>query len=179
MAKVKTTEQHYKNWKRGKNALYVAQWVMPFVPATVITAINWEEWFANQGLSLPFGFVSLLVSVLVSILSIYKNDDDTDKKLSPIYSVAMMLACWGATFLLLANIMDQMGIMFLATAGGVIGSGTASQINKSVVKPRIDEYRKLLDENLLDKKAQAKDQREQQAKQEAKQVVKIKIKDSE
>lgn len=179
MAKVKTTERHYKNWKKAKVGLYIAQWSMPFIPATVITAVNWNDWFANQGLSLPFGFVSLLVSVLLSILAIYKRDDDAEKKISPIYSVAMILAVWGSTFLLLANIMDQMGFMFLATAGGVVGSATASQVNKSKIQPRIDEYRKLLDENVLDKKAQAKEQREIQAKEEAKQVVRVKIKGSE
>lgn len=178
MKKKKTTIQHYNSWKRLKYGLYAFQWTAPIIPATIITAINWQEWFKENN-SLPFGFVSLLVSVLLSILMIYKRDETAESKVSPIYSVAMIIAVWGVTFLLLGSLMNNMGVLFLATAGGCVGSGTANQVIQSKVQPMIDEYRKLIDENLLDKKAFEKEQRAIQAKEEAKQVVKVKIKGGE
>lgn len=177
MAKQKTTLQHYRNWQIGKNALYVAQWSTPFIPATVITAINWEEWFANQGWTMPFGFATLLVGIFVSILSFYKNDEDAEKKVSGLYQICFILAIFGVSFLLLANIMNQMGFFFLATAGGCLGGATANQVNKTKVKPRIAEYKELIDANFLDKKSQEKEQRRLQAESEGKQVVRIKIKE--
>lgn len=179
MKKQKTTVETYKSLNNKKKALYVAKWGLPFIPALTIVGINFEEWFLTAKPSVPFGFISLIVSILLSILSIYKQDEDIDRKASGIYQVALTIAMLGATFLLLGDLINTMGIMFLFTALGCVGSATSDQFIKSKLQPKIDYYKQLIDENLLDKNAVEKELAKQKAEQEAKQVVKIKIKDSE
>jgi hypothetical protein len=169
MAKEKkeiTTLGYYKRWKVAKYGLNATKWLSPFAPATAITIANWEEWFAKQGTTLPFGFASLLISILITILAMSKKDEFVEKKVSYMFYLAGVIAMWGVSFMLLANIMNTMGMMFMFTAMGIIGGGGAEQVNKSLVSARISEYKQLVDENGLDKKAQAKALRKEKALKE-------------
>lgn len=157
----------YKKWNTAKWALYGAMFAAPVAPATIMTIINWDEWFAQSGVSLPLGFVSLLVSTLLSIIGIWKKDDLANKAVSAVYYLALVFVCFGATFLFLANLFSQVGYMFLATAGGLVASGTADQVNKSLVKPRVKEYKELIETNALDTRAKKKAERKERAKLDA------------
>ena len=163
------TLKSYQKWNTAKWCLYGGMFAAPFIPATAMTIINWDEWFAQTGVSLPLGFASLLVSTILSIIGIWKKDDIADKTVSAVYYLALIFVCFGATFLFLASLFSQVGYMFLATAGGLVASGTADQVNKSLVKPRVEEYKKLINENLLDEKAKKKALRAEQAKKDAEQ----------
>lgn len=169
----KTTLQYYKSWKATKYALYGTKWVAPVVPAVVITGINWEEWFTNQGASLPSGLAMLLVSILTTILAMSKKDEIVEKKVSYMFYLAGILAIWGVAFMLLASIMDQMGMMLIYTCLGIIGGGVADQVNKGLVNDRLLEYKQLIDENCLDKKAIAKQERKEKAKRERQEKAKL------
>lgn len=168
MAKEKTTLQYYKSWKATKYALYGTKWVAPIVPAVVITSINWEQWFAEQGASLPSGFAMLLLSILTTILAMSKKDEIVEKKVSYMFYLAGLIAIWGFAFMLLGNIMRDMGMMFLYTCLGIIGGGVADQVNKGLVSDRLTEYKQLVDDNQLDPKSSARAQRKAKAEQERK-----------
>ncbi len=165
--KVSPTIKSYRKWSTAKWSLYGATFAAPVVPATVMTIVNWDEWFAQSGPSLPLGFVSLLVSTLLSIIGIWKKDDIANKAISAIYYIALLFVCFGATFLFLSSLFSQVGYMFMATAAGLVASGTADQVNKSLVKPRVEEYKELIDKNALDERARKKQQRIAQAKLDA------------
>ena len=161
------TVRTYKNWKSARLALYVATFSSPLIPASIMTIINWDEWFQQSGISLPLGFASLLVSTLLSIIGIWKKDNLMNKTISAVYYLALLFVGFAAAFLFLANLMSQVGYMFLATAGGLLAGGTADQVNKSLVKPRVKEYRNLIDKNGLDARAKRKLERKKQAKLDA------------
>ena len=162
----------YRKWNAAKWGLYAGMFAAPVIPASIMTAINWNEWFAQSGVSLPLGFASLLVSTVLSIIGIWKKDDITNKAVSAVYYLALIFVCFGATFLFLANIFSQVGYMFLLTAGGLAVGGTSDQVNKSLVKPRVEEYKKLIEENALDERAKKKAERKAQAKLDAEKELK-------
>lgn len=162
-----TTVDHYKRWNTAKWSLYASMWALPLAPATAMTIINWDEWFAKSGLSLPFGFATLLASTLLSIIGIWKKDEIVNKTVSVVYYLALVFTGFGVSFLFLASLYQMIGYMMLATAGGLLASGTVDQINKSLVKPNVAFYKKLIEENCLDEKSKRKKQREEQARREA------------
>ena len=157
----------YKRWKLASFGLKAGAYAAPLLPATIMTIVNWDEWFAQAGVSLPLGFVSLLISTLLSIIGMWKKDDLLNKKVSAVFYLAILFCCFGATFLFLAKLFSQVGFMFLATAGGLAVGGTADQLNKSLVNVRVEEYAKLIEDNVLDDKAKKKAQRKEQAKLDA------------
>lgn len=161
------TIQEYKKWNGIKWGLYAGMWASPVAPATVITVINWDEWFAKSGVSLPFGFASLLVTTILSIILIWKKDEVVNKAVSCVFYIAVLFVFFGATFLFLASLYQMVGFMFLATAGGLVASATADQFNKSLVKPNVAFYQNLIKENHLDAKSKRQLKREEQARKDA------------
>ena len=155
MAKVKKQKSetliNYEKWNRAKKALYVGMFSAPLAPATIMTIVNWDEWFKKSGVS----------------LAMWKKDDLLNKKISFVFYLCGLFVAFGASFLFLANLMAQVGYMFLATAGGLAISGTSDQINKSLVKKRVEEYKQLIEENALDERSKQKRQRKEQAKLDA------------
>lgn len=160
----------YKKWKLTGSAFWLGKYLLPITPATVITAINWNDWFVDAGASLPMGFASLLISVLVTIISIAKKDDLVEKNVSSLFFIAGIMAVWAISFMFLANILQQMGQMLLFTVAGIVGGGITDQLDMKLAKPRIAEYKKLIEENGLDKRSQKKIVREQKAKEEAENI---------
>ena len=171
--KEKTTLQYYKSWKATKYALYGTKWVAPVVPATIITGVNWEEWFNKQGATLPSGLAMLLISILLTILAMSKKDEVVEKKVSYMFYLAGILAIWGVAFMLLASIMDQMGMMLIFTCIGIVGGASADQVNKSLVNDRLLEYKQLIDENCLDPKSTEKAKRKEKAIRERQEKAKL------
>lgn len=164
--KLKTIKE-YQKWNVIKWSLYGAMFVTPLAPAATMTAINWEDWFAKSGVSLPCGFVMLVISTLLSIIFIWKKDEITKKSVSAIFYLSLVFACFGCAFMFLAKLFEQVGHIFLATALGLVASGTSDQFNKSLVKPRVAEYKELIDTNGLDTRAKKKAERKAQAKADA------------
>lgn len=161
------TVQEYKKWNGAKWGLYAGMWASPVIPASIMTAINWDEWFAKSGVSLPFGFSMLLVSTLLAIVLIWKKDDIMNKAISAVFYLALLFACLGGTMLFLASLYTQVGYMFLLTAGGLVVSGVSDQINKTLVKPNVDYYKELIANNQLDAKSKRRAEREEQARRDA------------
>ena len=168
MAKFKSkTLSTYRAWQGAKVALYAGMWALPVAPATVMTAINWDDWFAEAGSSLPFGFISLIVTTLLGIVGIWKKDELVNKKVSAIFYVALIFACLGATNLFLASLFSTVGYMFLMTAGGLVASATCDQVSKTLVDSRIKEYRELIETNALDSRTKKRNERKERARAEA------------
>lgn len=163
------TVKKYRLWKTAKYGLYAAKYAAPFIPATALTIINWDEWFNKSGVSLPLGFASLLATTLLALIGIMKRDEIVKKNVSVIFYLAIVFVCFGATCLFLANLMAQVGYLFMLTAAGLAASATSDQIGKTVVEERIAEYRELIDTNCLDNRAKRRQERKERARLEAEQ----------
>lgn len=157
-----------EKWQGARVSLYVAKYLAPVLPATVISLVNWEEWFAQTSWSLPYGLATLIIAILSTVIGITKKDKLVETKVSPIFFIALIMSIWGIAFLFLANIMQEVAYMLLWTCLGILASATADEVNTQVVEPRIEEYKTLIVENGLSKKQQAKIERQKKAEQEAK-----------
>ena len=164
---VSPTVKAYKKWKVAAVGLTIGTFASPLLPATLMTAINWDEWFAKSGVSLPFGFSALVVSTVLSIVGIWKKDSLVNKTVSAVFYLSIVFMFFGVAFLFLANLMSQVGYMFLATAGGLAVGASADQVNRSLARPMVKEYRKLIDRNALDPNAKKKAERKKQAREDA------------
>jgi len=158
-----TMRNRYRGYKVGA---YIGKYLAPVIPAAITTGINWDKWFQQSGTSLPMGFVTLLIAIIVSILAISKKDKLVETKVTPLIYVTLIMAIWGVAFMFLANICDQMGKLLLYTCIGLLASAASDQVDQVVIEPRLEEYNKLVDEFGLDKKAVAKQQRREQAKKD-------------
>lgn len=161
------TVSTYQKWVAGKYGLYAGTFACPTIPATIVTLINWEEWFGKSNISLPFGFACLLVTVIVAVLGVLKSDTVFKKADIALYYLSGMFMCIGLTCLFLASLFSQMGYLWLYTASGLLGSGVCITVEKKVFEPRIAEYKGLIDEFTLDNKARRKKARMERARAEA------------
>lgn len=160
--KIKSKTVQKRNALRVTNvAMIGAKFVMPVVPATVMTIINWDEWFAQTNGGLPAGFITLLISTIIAVVGIMKRDDLAKKHISSIFPFALALIVAGAACLWLANVMHQAGMMFMYTGAAVFASAIDDQVQKSLVVPRLQEMNEDIVEGGLDKKTNKRDQRRQ------------------
>ena len=113
--KTLTTYHKYKALKVG---LDVSTFVLPIVPATVVTAVNWEEWFSKSSASLPFGFACLLLTVIAAIIGVLKSDVVFKKADIALYFIAGLFALIGLTSMFLASLFNESGYLWLYTASG-------------------------------------------------------------
>lgn len=162
------TKSSYKKWKAIKYTLYGGTYVCPLIPAVVITGLNWSDWFAgDNSWSIGLGFGSLLLSVIVTIVGITKRDKILSDKVSPLYSFAVILACWAIVLLFLASITSQLGYMMLYTCLGLAGGATCDQARKLKVDKEVDFYKQLVIDNDLDEKLRKQKEKREKARQEA------------
>ena len=170
--KVKTpkskTVSTLRSLKAGKVGLFAGVLALPIAPATIITLINWEEWFIKTDKTLPFGFASLLLTVIVAVVGILKSDTVFKKVDIALYFLAGVLMCVGITCMFLSSLLTQMGYMWLATGSGLLASGVCSTVEKKVIEPNIEFYEVLVNDNQLDKKAKRRQDRFARAQAEAK-----------
>lgn len=161
-----STLGYYRRWKAAKVGLYAGKYALPLVPATVITAVNWDAWFVHTGWSLPLGFASLLISIIATIVAISKKDELVKEKVSGLFFIAAIMAIWAISFMFLANILQQMGQMLLWTVAGICAGGAADQVNMTLVDSRITEYKGYIEENTLSKSSQRRKARQEKAARE-------------
>ena len=162
-----TTVGYYRLWKSLHCGLWSSKFVAPCVPAVIITSINWDEWFVHSGASLPFGFSTLLLAVLSTIIAMSYKDKILQEKLSPIWTIALVMSIWAIAFMFLANIFQQIGQMLLWTVAGIVGSAAIDQTDKSLAKQRVDEYKGYITDNKLSKREQKREERRKKAEEEA------------
>lgn len=162
----------YKKLKHGNRALKVGVIATPLLPASIITGINWNEWFAQSGFSLPLGLGSLLVTTLLAILCLVKSDTVIKKKDTALIFLACLFLCLGVTNLFLASLFTQLGYMFIYTACGLAGSFGEYEVSKRIMDPKIEEYKKLVEENCLDTKSQKRKERKEQALRDREELAK-------
>lgn len=165
--KERTTLSTYKMLKSSQVGLKTIVLAAPFIPATVITGINWNEWFETCGASLPLGFASLMVTVFIALLGVLKSDTVLKKKDIALYYLCTLLVFLGATNLFLASLFSSLGWMFVFTAAGVLASAVTNTVNNRVLTPSVEFYKGLVEENQLDKKSQKRAQKKQKAQEEA------------
>lgn len=165
-AKSKTLAKY--RWLQAADAsAYVGKYAMAVVPATVMTAVNWEAWFANAGASLPAGFSMLILSTVLSIIGISRKDEIVKKNVSGLFYVGLVFFCFAMSFKFLSNVFNQMGDMLMYTALGVFGGAAADQADKSLVKPMKAEYKELVEANALDGRTKRRNERKRLAREEA------------
>ena len=161
--KIKSKTIQQRNALKVTNVvMYGAKYAMPFVPATVMTIINWDEWFAKTNGGLPAGFIALIVATVVSILGILKRDKLAEKHISTVIPFALALFVVAAAFLWLSNVMYQAGMMFLYTACAVAASAIDDQVQQSLVKPALIE----IEEDIKDAGMSKKENKRQERKKE-------------
>ena len=161
------TVQMRDRWRAGKIALYAGTFVAPITPATIVTIINWEEWFSKSSISLPFGFATLLVTVILAIVGVLNSGKVFKKADIALFVLAGFFACVGLVNLFLASLFAQMGYMWLYTASGLLVSASCLIAEEKVVEPNLKLYNKLIEENCLDAKSKRKKKKEEQAKLDA------------
>lgn len=153
MKKNKTkTQKIYSRWKTAKALLHGGTYLCPFIPAGILTAIRADEWFAKKSWSIGVGLASLLITLLITLLGILNKDKLIKSKISPLFPFAAMLGCFGASFMFLANISGELGMMFILVCVGCLTSAGASQIEKTVVDKKVKWYDAILKEAGLDSK---------------------------
>lgn len=162
-----TTLTTYKKYKALKYGLFAGTFICPVIPATVLTAINWQEWFNKTSVSLPFGFACLLVTVITAIVGVLKSDTVFKKADIALFYLAGIFVLIGLTCMFLASLFSQMGYLWLYTSSGLLGGGVCATVEKKVVEPLIGEYAELISEFALDKKSKRKQERMEKARKEA------------
>jgi len=177
--KEKTTLQVYKKWKRISLGLRAGTILTPVIPMVVITAINWSDWFNTAGVSLPIGFTALLASTIGAIIGILKSDTVLKKKDMVLLCLGFVFIVLGLVNLWLASLIAQVGWIFFWTGLSCVGSYIEFTIEEKAVKPRVAEYKELVETYALDPKSAAKKQRKEKAKQEAEQKAQQEVEDKE
>ena len=158
------TRNYYKRWKYG---LYAATIGAPLIPATIHTSIMWNDWFNTTGISLPFGFVSLLMTVVASAIAILKSDTIIKKGTVALLLLGVLFVFIGITNLFLASLFQMLGFLWMEAGAGLIGSFTTYTIEDKVIEPKLEFYNQLVNDNGLDKKSAAKIAAKAKAEEEA------------
>lgn len=169
--KTKTPElptiKAYNSLKAKKSWLKVGSYGSCLVPFGAELAVHWNEWFqTEEKLSLGLGFGMLLVSTLATMTAVMKKDDDFMKKYSPLFYVAVILALWAGSFLFLASIMQEMGMMLMYCAFGVVGGAVMDEVSRDVIEPKMAIYKEAIDKYGLTEKAEKNDLIIEQAKKD-------------
>lgn len=172
--KPKTTLQTYKALKRTKLAMQIGTFVLPLVPMVVIGGINWNDWFANAGSSLPAGFTTMLIATLSAIATIVKNKELKEHGISPLIIGAITLILIGVSCKFLSSILNDLGTMFIAAGAGIVMSFVDETVEHKIVDGRIEEYAGYVRDNNLDPKQIRREEkrkaREEKAKKEAEEL---------
>ena len=155
MKKRTKTENEYLKLKASSVGLTSGMFICPIIPATVITCVNAEQWFAAKPYSIGLGFASLLITLIVSVLMVVKKSD-IFKHVSKLWGAVLVMILVGITFMFLAEIAGNFGMMFLATAGGLAGSGICHEVDRLVVQPKIEHKKAVIDGAGLNRKENAK-----------------------
>lgn len=167
------TKSAYRKWNAAKWSLYCGTYACPLVPAVAITAVHWEEWFQkDSGWSIGLGFGSLLLTVLLTIIGVAKRDKILNEKVSSLYYLSGILACWAIVLMFLASIANQFGYMLLYTAMGLLGGATCDQIRKSKVDSEVMFYRELICDVGLDDRLRKRNEKREKARREAEEEAK-------
>ena len=165
--KIKSKTVQTRNALRVTNAvMFGAKFVIPFVPMTVMTIINWDEWFAKTQGGLPAGFAALLVSTLIAVIGVMKRDELVKRHISQLFVFALAMLVAGAACFWLADVMNQAGMMFMLTGAAVFTAAIDDQVLQSYVSTQLEEYNEYVRDGGLDKKAIKKEERRKRAMEE-------------
>lgn len=161
------TKSTYNKLNTAKWSLYAGTYILPLTPAAIITGVNWNEWFNRENSwSIGLGFGMMLVTVLITIVGVAKRDKIMSEKISSLYYLAAILACWSIVLMFLASIANQFGYMLLYTCFGLIGGATCDQIRRKVDE-EVKFYKELMVETGLDDHENKRRERKEKARQEA------------
>lgn len=166
--KEKTTLQTRNFYKRWKYGLYAGTVAAPLIPATIHTSVMWNEWFAKTGgISLPFGFITLIMTVVASVIAILNSDTIIKKGTIALLCMGVIFCFVGITNLFLAKLFEMVGYLWIEAGSGLILSFTSYKIEQKVIEPRLAFYNQLVEDNALDKKSEKKKKAREFAEKEA------------
>lgn len=140
------TQKVLRNWKTAKVFSKIGTFALPFVPATTITIINAPEWFKEKPWSIGVGLASLVISLFITVCVVLKKDQMFKNKAHYFFPLALILICFGVSFMFLASIGHELGTMFVYTALGVAGGGASGQLEKSLIAKKIEWHEYVLKE---------------------------------
>lgn len=176
--KKKTTLQKYKTWKWVHRGLYFSKFGAPAIPFGIVLGLNWNDWVGNQpaeGWSIGLGFGMLIVATISAVLAIVFKDEIVKSKVSGLLCAFLVFLVAGFSFKLLATIMNEFGNMFIYVSYGIAGSFALDQTDKTAIKPKVDFYKKLVEENGLDRKSAKRIDDTEQAAREGEEARKERI----
>lgn len=159
--KITRTQKLSKRWKGAKIAAHGGTYLCPFLPATILTIVNANEWFAAKSWSVSLGFITLIISLLTCLIGIMKKDKLFKKNVSAIFPFAIALLCFGISFMFLGSIAENLGLMFIFIACGCVASGICHQVEIKVIDRKVLWYESILSEAGLNEK-QLKTERKKQ-----------------
>lgn len=149
--------------KVAKTSLHAAKYAAPLVPVGIEVGINWDEWFNNSnGFFVGSGFIMLMLSTFLTYLAVGKKKK-LFEKFSAFWNVAIILFCWGTSFMLLSSILHQIGFIFVFLGFSIVASAIADETETHLVDGSLAYYQELVDTNGLDMRAERR-----KAKREAK-----------
>ena len=163
------TVKQMNKYRGASIGLKCASYGCCLVPAGVIVGVNWNDWFAQADdgkVSIGLGFGMLIVSTLLSVIMVMKRDKEFMKKYSPMFYVALLVLCWGATFALLSALAKEFASMLIYVGIGVACGAICDEVNIAAIKPRYEKYKKLVFDYGLVDKAQAEINAREQAKKD-------------
>ena len=167
-SKAPTTIREYRKWKAIHLAAQAGVFVFPVIPAAIVTGINWNDWFANAGPSLPLGFITLVASVVMGVVGMIKKKELFGGAVTGVLYVALLFACVGMSFKFLASLCNEIANMVLYIAAGILCAAVGDQADKTLVEPMVEEYKGLIEANCLDTKSKARKRRKEIAQADAK-----------
>jgi len=166
--KEKTTLQTRNKYRLWKVGLYGGTILAPTIPASIHTGVMWGEWTkVTGGISLPFGFVCLLITVGASIIAILNSDTILKKKDIALLSIGLIFIMVGLTNMFLAKLFEMLGWLWIEAGGGLLASFTSYKVEQKKIEPQLVYYNGLVEEYGLDKKSAKKIKAKQQAEEEA------------
>lgn len=158
--------------RAAKYSLKAGAYVAPLVPVAVETGIHWQDWFSTSaGFHVGSGFVMLMLSALLTYLAIAKKKRLLEK-FSAFWGVAIIIASWAVSLLLLSSILHQIGMMLVYIALSVMASATMDEVETRAVEKELAFYEKLVSENGLDPRQVAKEAKREEKRRLAEEEAK-------
>ena len=150
-------ERKLRTWKTTKALLHIGTYLSPFVPASILTAVNVDEWFATNAVSVSTGFVTLALAVVMGIFAISKKDNLLKTHVSPIIYIAIFFVVLGVSFKFLESISGELGNMFILIAVGLVGSFASSQVEQTIATEKTEYWKSIVVDAGIDRKASEKE----------------------
>ncbi len=158
------TEKRYSAWKWTHRTLRYGSYPLSAVPLAVYSGVNWNNWLQQtNSFSLGWGFGTAILGIVLTIFGLTTFDEIISKKISRLVTFGVVLAVFGASFVLLAELYRVLGYMLLYVGAGFGGAGIATTVDKTIITKGLARYDKILGKTNLNSEHKKEEKITQQA----------------